>query len=101
MFKEFEYLLESQVGLDILIQWFETVVERCVTSTARERGCSVKRVARHFLLVWVTVGTRVLRDLTLTSTNSFGQSFQNIYIIIFDKKDVLYMKETKINYSLK
>ncbi|KAJ9574001.1 hypothetical protein L9F63_008598, partial [Diploptera punctata] len=83
LFKEFEYLLESQVGLDILIQWFETVVERCVTSTARERGCSVKRVARHFLLLWVTVGTRVLRDLTLTSTNSFG-SFHMLNLLAND-----------------
>ncbi|PSN56072.1 hypothetical protein C0J52_05872, partial [Blattella germanica] len=60
------------------IKWPETrhimfsLVERCVTSIARERGCPVKRVARHFLLIWVTVGTRVLRDLTLTSTHSFA-----------------------------
>jgi hypothetical protein len=74
VFKEFEYLLEGQVGLDILVQWFETVVERCVTTAARERGCPVRRVAHHFLLIWVTVGARVLRDLTLTSTNSFGES---------------------------
>ncbi|KDR21264.1 Transcription factor RFX4 [Zootermopsis nevadensis] len=74
LFKEFEYLLESQVGVDILVQWFETVVERCVTTAARERGCPVRRISHHFLLIWVTVGARVLRDLTLTSTNSLGES---------------------------
>jgi hypothetical protein len=73
VFKEFEYLLEGQAGLDILVHWFETVVERFVTAAARERGCPVRQVAHHFLLIWVTVGARVLRDLTLTSTNSFGE----------------------------
>ncbi|XP_069693695.1 transcription factor RFX4-like [Periplaneta americana] len=83
LFKEFEYLLENQVGLDILVQWFETVVDRCVTSAARERGCPVRRIARHFLLIWVTVGARVLRDLTLTSTHSFG-SFHMLSLLAND-----------------
>ncbi|XP_033607921.1 transcription factor RFX4-like [Cryptotermes secundus] len=74
LFKEFEYLLERQAGPDKLMQWFETVVERYVTAAARKRGCPVRQIARHFLLIWVTVGTRVLRDLTLASTLSFGES---------------------------
>jgi hypothetical protein len=78
VFKEFEDLLEKQAGLDKLVQWFERVVERYVTEAARKRGCPVRQVARHFLLTWVTVGTRVLRDLTLTSTHSFGESSSHI-----------------------
>jgi len=74
VFKEFEDILARQVCLDNLVQWFEMVVDRCVVTAVRKHGCPVRRVAHHFLLIWVTVGTRVLRDMTIFSAHSFGES---------------------------
>jgi hypothetical protein len=74
VFKEFEYLLEKKAGPDTLVQWFKKVVERYVINAAKKRRCPVRQVARHFLLTWVTVGTRVLRELTVSSMPSIGES---------------------------
>ncbi|XP_076330700.1 transcription factor RFX4-like [Tachypleus tridentatus] len=81
--KEFECFLEDGAPIDAYVEWLDTLVNKCVVLPSSRKKVSVRRLSRHFLLMWSTFGTRVIRDMTLHSAASFG-SFHLLRLMFDD-----------------
>ncbi|CAI9722908.1 transcription factor RFX4-like [Octopus vulgaris] len=88
--REFERLLEDQAPVECYLEWLDTMVDRCVVKPSKKQSGSLRTVARQFLLMWSCFGTRVIRDMTLQSSPSFG-SFHLLHLMFDDY--VLYLVE--------
>ncbi|XP_077978008.1 regulatory factor X 4-like [Glandiceps talaboti] len=91
LYTEFSHILEEQSPIEAYTEWLDSMVDRCVIKPASRKPGALKRVARQFLLMWSCFGTRVIRDMTLHSSPSFG-SFHLIHLM-FDEY-VLYLVES-------
>ncbi|XP_070565302.1 regulatory factor X 4-like isoform X2 [Ptychodera flava] len=91
LYTEFSHILEDQSPIEAYTEWLDSMVDRCVVKPASKKPATLKRVARQFLLMWSCFGTRVIRDMTLHSSPSFG-SFHLMHLM-FDEY-VLYLVES-------
>ncbi|XP_052715851.1 transcription factor RFX4-like isoform X2 [Crassostrea angulata] len=80
---EFEQLLDDQAPLQSYTEWLDRMVDRCVVQFAKNRPGSLRRTARQFLLMWSCFCTRIIRDMTLHSSPSFG-SFHLLHLMFDD-----------------
>ncbi|XP_046343090.1 transcription factor RFX4-like isoform X1 [Haliotis rufescens] len=87
---EFERLLEEQAPIESYIEWLDSMVDRCVIQPSLKKAGTMRRLARQFLLMWSCFGTRVIRDMTLHSSPSFG-SFHLLHLMFDDY--VMYLVE--------
>ena len=74
VYREFEALLQEQAPMEAYTEWLDSMVARCVVQPSTRKPRSIRRIARQFLLMWSCFGTRVIRDMTLHSAPSFGES---------------------------
>ncbi|CAG7815753.1 unnamed protein product [Allacma fusca] len=84
--KDLEKILRQQPQLSDLGDWMKELVERCVTNhteTVKYSGEHLKNFACHFVLIWSSIGTRILRELTLLGAHSFG-AFHLLYLMLTD-----------------
>ncbi|VDI76008.1 regulatory factor X 4 [Mytilus galloprovincialis] len=88
---EFEKLLEDQAPLESYVEWLDSMVDRCVVKPSMKKCGTLRRIARQFLLMWSCFGTRIIRDMTLHSSPSFG-SFHLMHLMFDDY--VLYLVES-------
>ncbi|XP_066264702.1 transcription factor RFX4-like isoform X2 [Branchiostoma lanceolatum] len=91
LYKEFETLLEEQAPIEAYTEWLDQLVDRCVVKLSSHKPGSLRRIARQFLLMWSGFGTRVIRDMTLHSSPSFG-SFHLLHLMFDDY--VMYLVES-------
>ncbi|XP_078663216.1 transcription factor RFX4-like isoform X3 [Branchiostoma floridae x Branchiostoma belcheri] len=91
LYKEFETLLEEQAPIEAYTEWLDQMVDRCVVKLSSHKPGSLRRIARQFLLMWSGFGTRVIRDMTLHSSPSFG-SFHLLHLMFDDY--VMYLVES-------
>ena len=69
---EFERLLQEQAPLEAYTEWIETIVDRCILQPTQMGRMSLRKAIRKFLLTWATFGSRVLREVHVSS--AFGKS---------------------------
>ncbi|ELU02782.1 hypothetical protein CAPTEDRAFT_183181 [Capitella teleta] len=81
--REFEVLLQDQAPLESYTVWLESMVDRCIVRVTMKKACSLRHLARQFMLMWSCFGTRVIRDMTLHSAPSFG-SFHLLHLMFDD-----------------
>lgn len=74
VYEEFESLLQEQAPIDSFIEWLDRVLDETIIQASHEERGSVRRKAQRFLLVWSAFSTRIIRDMTLQSAQSFGES---------------------------
>ncbi|CAG2111142.1 unnamed protein product, partial [Medioppia subpectinata] len=87
--EQFEHLLEEEAQIENYLEWLESLVQKC-PSLNSSHSSTIRRFSRHFLLLWSAFGSRVIRDMTLHSAQSFG-SFHLLRLMFDDY--VLYLVE--------
>ncbi|XP_070202500.1 transcription factor RFX4-like [Littorina saxatilis] len=80
---EFERMLEEQSPIEVITEWLDKMVDKCVVKPSSKKGRSLRQIARQFLLMWSCFGTRIIRDMTLHSAPSFG-SFHLLHLMFDD-----------------
>ncbi|XP_022099522.1 transcription factor RFX4-like isoform X2 [Acanthaster planci] len=79
---EFGCLLDEQSSLDTYTNWLDTLLLKCVEKQPQGQGSSsVCQRARRFMLIWSCFSTKVMRDMTLHSSPSFG-SFHLLHMTL-------------------
>ncbi|XP_038053563.1 transcription factor RFX4-like [Patiria miniata] len=80
--EEFGGLLEEQSSLEAYTDWLDSLLEKCVEKHQQGQGSSsVCQRARRFMLIWSCLSTKVMRDMTLHSSPSFG-SFHLLHMTL-------------------
>ncbi|XP_074660442.1 DNA-binding protein RFX6-like [Tubulanus polymorphus] len=76
-----EILETSEMSVETLLQWLDSLLESRVVKPTKHTGKSFKKRAQDFLLRWTFLGSRVTRYLTLNTAACFA-SFHAIKMLL-------------------
>ncbi|RWS15137.1 transcription factor RFX4-like protein [Dinothrombium tinctorium] len=88
--KEFEKLIEEDSPIEAYLEWLDVLVRKCVVYPSLKKKASIRFLARQFLMLWSSIGSRIIRDMTIHSASTFG-SFHLLRLMFDDY--ILYLIE--------
>lgn len=82
-YQEYYKLLEVHPKVESFIEWLDSILHLCVVQLSEKFSIPLLQWARYFVQIWVAYETRIIRDLTLANSKSFG-SFHMISLMSSD-----------------